>query len=1822
MDVSEEEETVVERVQASGSDQVERVRKQLHAWRRELLDLSRRQPLLYFKHTAASSLEIVAPDPVSALALVDAGQAVLTVEDGGLEVGNKDPEKLARSARRIDQVTRQALADRGVWTLYLGLGMLRWVDTTDHRPVESPLLLVPVQLHRDAASAPWKVTRSGDGASGNLALTRKLEHDEGVTLPVVDEDDPDVAGYLDAVAAAVEHRSGWSVEQRSVLRNFTFHKEAIYRDLEENEEQLLGHPLVQLMTLGADAPHAGEHDFTPPRDEDLDEVVPPEQLFSILPADSSQRRCVLAAREGRSFVMDGPPGTGKSQTIANIIAELIAAGRSVLFVSEKAAALDVVRSRLADRGLDDFLLELHSHTTGRREVAITLERALSERPRARAGLDGAQEATAVSARRDLNGYAAAMNDVRPGLHRSLFQVLGRLSSLPEGSTRGGPDDRRGWGDLTSARLAEVLQDARLLSQVWRPVREGDGFPWRSLRSEIRDEPSTVRWLRSLTSDLAQSVRKVSARVDAVDSDLPLGLPRTAEGVRRRADLLAALESAPDVPRAWLTTNDPAPVEARAGELGEAIDRFVGVRDELSSQVGPGWDALVTADAESGIADLAGARDLWDSLGLTSAAVLERATRVFADGSGRLDTVAATMTSLAERFGVGRGPLTSQRADELLALADLSQSPTPPEPSWLNPVVEKSLAESHRVLEALVTEVQRRASAVTSTFTRDALSADLLGLHTRLTQTHTGLRRWSGAARADRRTVKALTVAGRADRETVDLLREAIFWQRAEKNLDAGEADHAPRLGGYYRRTETDFARVQRALTVARESVRLVGRELDGDALARQLSTTRTSDPQVLFLAQSLRDDLASWRAALEQAIGRQAAARQMAGSLEDLASRCADAVPLLERAAVVMRRVESAAGRVVAPKESIDVLRRASLAWTVRNDVASSALRDAELLGARYDGLSTDVPGLRSDLGWVANLRRVIGGPVAPAMVDRLTSPTLTAVELMAPLDAWEQGRDQLVDAFGPERRGELAADLATSIDDAAEVLDEMAERAAADVPEWCSYRERAETLGRHGLVDLAGALTAARVPADVVPLAVEHAVLEAWVDETVAQDRRLATASARDRDELVHRFRTIDRDVVDLAWTRVVELCVARRPTSLVGDGAVIRREAQKKTRHLPIKKLLEGAGTVARTVKPCFMMSPLSVSQYLPSSMVFDVVIFDEASQVAPSDAINCVYRGQQLIVAGDQKQLPPTSFFARSADEEVDEDEDLDTFDSVLDLCKGAGALPALSLTWHYRSRHEDLITFSNHTFYDGRLNTFPGARFDAPDLGVASYQAHGVYRRGGARDNPVEAALVVERVAAHHREHPDLTMGVVALSGAQADAIEAALDQRAQSEPDLAPLLERGNRLDGFFIKNLESVQGDERDVIIFSTGYGPDENGKVTMNFGPLTRQGGWRRLNVAVTRARRRVEVVTSLHHSQIEPGANESHRHLRDYLHFAEKGRVALALDLDGSLGDVESPFEEEVLRVLTSWGHQVVPQVGAAGYRIDLAIRHPDRPGEYLMAVECDGAAYHSAKTARDRDRLREEVLVGLGWRVHRIWGLSWYRDRPGQEQRLREAIDAALVADGMPTVVVPDRLAPVEIEVVPVDLDAAPSWAEPYRAFPGNGEWCPYEPHTVDARPWLRRYLEGVLGVEAPVHLDLVMLRFRENWEIGRAGSRIQAAVDDALRRVTVDGAHVERDVAGFLRVSGAAAPTVRVPTELERRKAHQVPPEELREALRRTVGDAGSVSEDELSEAVARLFGWGRRGPDVRAVLSGATATLVESRVLHQDGQGRLTLARPS
>ena len=520
---------------------------------------------------------------------------------------------------------------------------------------------------------------------------------------------------------------------------------------------------------------------------------------------------------------------------------------------------------------------------------------------------------------------------------------------------------------------------------------------------------------------------------------------------------------------------------------------------------------------------------------------------------------------------------------------------------------------------------------------------------------------------------------------------------------------------------------------------------------------------------------------------------------------------------------------------------------------------------------------------------------------------------------------------------------------------------------------------------------------------------LEVLRDHAQFQHPNIANFDANAHEMRRQRFAELDSALVDVARrnTALVDKAFKRGFVTL-GEPDILYREINKKTKHLPIREFIHKAGHAIQLRKPVFMMSPMSVAKFLtPDSVSFDVVVFDEASQVRPEAAIGAVLRGNQVVVVGDDKQLPPTNFFVKFTDPDADEEEENEEpaalgMESILDLMNSKQA-PSEQLRWHYRSRNEDLISFSNGKFYNRSLITCPSSGSNSKATGLElEYRPECHYFGGGNSINPAEARVVAEKVMEHARDSSDLSLGVVAFSVKQRDRILDELESLRKDNPDCEDFFaEQG--AEPFFVKNLENVQGDERDVIFISIGYGRTEDGKIHQNFGPINKDGGERRLNVLVTRAKLAMKVFCNFKAEDIKTTGTSPLGviRLKQFLAYAAGGREPSVESEHGP----EPVFEEQVTDVVKELGYDVENQLGESTYRIDIAVRSKSRPGAYILAIECDGASYHSHISARDRDRLRQRHLEDLGWRVHRIWSTDWFDSDPlDRRAKLNDAIKEA--------------------------------------------------------------------------------------------------------------------------------------------------------------------------------------------------------------------------
>lgn len=549
-------------------------------------------------------------------------------------------------------------------------------------------------------------------------------------------------------------------------------------------------------------------------------------------------------------------------------------------------------------------------------------------------------------------------------------------------------------------------------------------------------------------------------------------------------------------------------------------------------------------------------------------------------------------------------------------------------------------------------------------------------------------------------------------------------------------------------------------------------------------------------------------------------------------------------------------------------------------------------------------------------------------------------------------------------------------------------------IPRLLEIEERLRELGAIRLVDY---VKQNKVRAELWPAMFEHAWLSSCLDKARSDNPNLAGFDGQVHQKIVRDFCSLDVKRLKDNCSRVRRLHAERAFTALNehrDQASLVAREVQKKNRHIPIRRLLAEATDVLLALVPCWMASPLSVSQLIAADRkYFDVVIFDEASQVLPEDSVPSLLRGSQAVVAGDKHQLPPTTFFDADTEDDEDTPEAVAGFESILDIMSQF-LDPSWMLEWHYRSRDEALIAFSNRNIYRNQLVTFPGAAVERPISHVLVEQDSNIEAN---EDSPSpEVRRVVELVLQHAAESPGETLGVITMGIKHAQRVQLALDAALRDSPELQDFFDE-NRKERFFIKNLERVQGDERDAIILSIGYAKDPSGRLHYRFGPLLQEGGERRLNVAVTRARKKMTVVSSFSHLDMDPAKlkRDGMRLLRAYLEYASSGRSLTAME---RLTDTPlNPFEEDVLETLKRKGLDIIPQYGVSNYRLDFAVKHPSRPGQFVMAIECDGASYHSAPTARDRDRLRQQHLEALGWRFVRIWSTDWFMDRESEVERV---------------------------------------------------------------------------------------------------------------------------------------------------------------------------------------------------------------------------------
>ena len=892
---------------------------------------------------------------------------------------------------------------------------------------------------------------------------------------------------------------------------------------------------------------------------------------------------------------------------------------------------------------------------------------------------------------------------------------------------------------------------------------------------------------------------------------------------------------------------------------------------------------------------------------------------------------------------------------------------------------------------------------------------------------------------------------------------------------------------------------------------------------------------------------------------------------------------------------------------------------------------------AVWEGFKTEVSQVQEELGIAPKIRRAIAalGQDTDSLVEirsklkRLLEDGNDLLEDTGPIGRtstklskeWSNFQDQLREfaslagneAFDQLGQGELEDWLSNTNASLSAIIHNKAK-----LNTWCAWRRVRNEASELGLENLILALENGGIDLGGVEQAFETNYARWWINTVVDSDEVLRTFVSAEHEATVKEFRALDDKFSTITQqyirARLSGDLPSKNDVTRGSEFGILKRELEKRQRHKPLRRLVTEMPTALPQLTPCLLMSPLSIAQYLPAGQAqFDIVIFDEASQITTWDAIGAIARAKHAVIVGDPKQLPPTSFFNRS-DEEADEEVDLEgDLESILDECLGA-SLPEHKINWHYRSEHESLIAFSNHHYYGGGLVTFPSARTE--DTAVKfRFVEDAVYERAGARSNAIEAqavvAEVVERLKNQLHLNPQKSIGIVTFNSEQQRLIEDLLDNERRKSPQIEPFFS-DDLTEPVFVKNLESVQGDERDIMFFSLTYGPDRTGHMTMNFGPMNKEGGERRLNVAITRARSELVVFSSFRPEQIDLSRTQAVgvRDLKHFMEYAERGPHALAEAIHGSVGGYDSPFEKAVANRLRAKGWRVESQIGVSAFRIDLGVVHPDNPGVYLAGVECDGATYHRSATARDRDKVREQVLRRLGWNILRVWSTDWWIDPVGATEKLQHALEELLNTSRAQAEAQADTMLkkqPSEQHELTTSRVGLASGDRQflktvYRATDLSEFGDQISPKAFNEKSYtqiLSALITRIVEVEGPIHEDLLIKRVARAHGFQRAGRLIQDRVRNIARKkkfqTSTEGQRKFYWPAG---VRPDKWSIFRVPEDKDAyRSAEEICQEELR-ALIQHVKETGSA---EPMRDVAKAIGISRVQSATRKRLEGLLAS---------------------
>jgi len=1382
------------------------------------------------------------------------------------------PTELEKILKKIELNARSIIEESGTNMLYLVLGVLEWHESKNSEvKVKSPLINIPVILKRGARNKhtgtyEYVLQYTGEDIETNESLAHKLKNDFALHLPELTEE-LTFSDYMTEVYKICEIKKGWKIKHEIALDFLHFGKILMYKDL-NNIASLEDNPLLQDLFLGKEVSGVSYA----PNEYDIDNHDTAQRLPLVLDADSSQHSAIVDVIEGKNIVIEGPPGTGKSQTITNIIACLMAEGKSVLFVSEKLAALEVVNKRLSHIGLGDFCLELHSHKSNKTEVLKSLETRLKGNYPEFIDIQNIQSSL-NNKKQQLQEYLDLLHTIFGKIQISIHDIFWLVEKYSN-TSKYLKFDIENSDEITQDILTSNIDELKKFIS-FRKNYDFSNTYWTGYALDKLSFIDIDKFIEKLNA-LNVNYKKLSEQFEKLTIEVD-------DQMAEMTHLVILVDNFQTSTKENLKQSDLKIIYQNF----DVFKKYIGYRNNIG---------IINSNIKNNIVD-------YQSLSP--------------------EDIKSIMT-LENLNGI----------KELLKYKDFSD------------LINDDFNQEVKSAENLYHEVEKTTLMINKIFNLEKISnvTSIENLIEKIEKNKDSLFRFFNSSYKEARKEYSEILNGELPKDSnewINNLNNLVKYLKLKEDFEIKNRTLFVKLN-------FDWHKLYKLGNWAKSIKNNIAEKLPTDIKNKYFDTDEYIYKILSFL-------------------------NKQNVTMENCVKVLAERDGLLSKIKTVHQNITQDLNYSL---DNVENLKHSMIYATyIRENKISDNLKS--LLLDDFDKIMIQFKTMHKIYKEIetVNQELLVYGKINKSLFYQNNQKKY--LEYSKKLDMVKDNKDNL--------------------------------------STWLDYSVLVAQLQQKGLEKTINAVDEMKIPLSEIINNYKYNLYHSLLKKAFKTYALLNTFNRLSHEEVIKSFKSLDKELLALNKKKVISLSSHRVVPYGYSGGSVkelteqrlLEHEIGKKKRHIPIRQLIKRSAQAIQGLKPCFMMSPLSIAQYLsPEHISFDVLVVDEASQLRPEEALGAIARAKQIVIVGDPKQLPPTSFFDTLRDDEKEEETILDEAESILDTCIELYR-PVRRLRWHYRSQHETLIEFSNKHFYDNDLIIFPSPSHVSNDeLGVKyTYVENAIYQSGTSlRINKLEAKKVVEFIERHIEKQPNYSLGIGTFNTAQRDLIQQMVDEKEKSNPLVENYLAKWQKsAEPFFIKNLESLQGDERDEIIISTTFGQDSiTRKVQQRFGPINQAAGWRRLNVLITRAKKKMHVVTSLKSDDIIVGENTSKgvRDLRGFLKYLETQKLTHEPIVNGDKG-FDSHFEESVYQILDDSGIQTVPQVGVAGYFIDLSVLSKNS-NNFILGIECDGATYHSSKSARDRDRLKQDVLENLGWNIYRIWSVDWYKNRENEIKKLLSVID----------------------------------------------------------------------------------------------------------------------------------------------------------------------------------------------------------------------------